>query len=69
MTQREGRVGPLVLGAAWAFHDVEEALTFAACDHLADALGLDATRMTRTQSWLAVVLSHVAARRLGRKAR
>lgn len=49
--------GPLALLAAWALHDVEEALTFpATCDALADLTGIERLRITRGQSWAAVGL-------------
>jgi hypothetical protein len=49
--------GPLTLFAAWAIHDVEEALTFpATADALADSFGVEQLRMDARQSWTAVGL-------------
>lgn len=47
--------GPALLFAAWAAHDVEEALAFPdTCDGLADRTGVEALRITAAQSWAAV---------------
>lgn len=47
--------GPLALFAAWAVHDVEEAITFPeTCDYLADRTGIETLRMDNRQSWAAV---------------
>lgn len=49
--------GPAALFAAWALHDVEEAITFpATAALLARRTGIDALRMSPAQSWAAVGL-------------
>lgn len=49
--------GPLLLFAAWALHDIEEAIAFpATCDALAERSGVEALRMDARQSWAAVGL-------------
>ncbi|WP_217134693.1 HXXEE domain-containing protein [Leucobacter chinensis] len=53
-------VGPTVLFAAWAIHDVEEALAFpATCDDLADRTNIDSVRIDKHQSWAAVAIMAV----------
>ncbi|MGO2139274.1 MAG: HXXEE domain-containing protein [Leucobacter sp.] len=53
--------GPALLFAAWAVHDVEEALAFpATCDHLAARSGVQALRLDARQSWFAVGLMGIA---------
>ncbi|KAM9862253.1 HXXEE domain-containing protein [Leucobacter sp. BZR 635] len=47
--------GPALLFAAWAIHDIEEALTFpAACNDAADRTGIDCLRIGKRQSWTAI---------------
>lgn len=47
--------GPGTLFAAWALHDIEEALAFpSSCDKLAEATGIESLRMSPAQSWAAV---------------
>ncbi|MGO3021761.1 MAG: HXXEE domain-containing protein [Brevibacterium sp.] len=49
--------GPIMLFAAWALHDAEEALTFpATADYIADLTGIDAVRMSTKQSVAAIVV-------------
>lgn len=49
--------GPAALFAAWAIHDIEEALAFpASCDRLVDRTGVEQLRITPQQSWIAVGL-------------
>ncbi|TQL42824.1 uncharacterized protein with HXXEE motif [Leucobacter komagatae] len=53
--------GPSLLFAAWAIHDVEEALAFpATCEHLAARSGVGALRLDARQSWFAVGLMGIA---------
>ena len=53
-------VGPTVLFAAWAIHDVEEALAFpATCDDLADHTNIEYVRIDKHQSWAAVAIMAV----------
>lgn len=52
--------GPALLFAAWALHDVEEALAFpATADRLAMRLNTPQLRLTPAQSWTAVGLMGV----------
>lgn len=47
--------GPAFLFAAWAVHDIEEALTFpAACSDVADRTGIEYLRISKRQSWTAI---------------
>lgn len=47
--------GPALLFAAWAVHDVEEALAFpSTCDALSKRTGFKSLRITARQSWIAV---------------
>ncbi|KUF07150.1 HXXEE domain-containing protein [Leucobacter sp. G161] len=47
--------GPALLFAAWAIHDIEEALTFpAACNDMADRTGIEYLRISQRQSWIAI---------------
>ena len=49
--------GPAALFAAWALHDVEEAVMFpSTCEALAQRTGIGALRIDRRQSWIAVGL-------------